>query len=438
MLVAAAGFLQRLPWVLFGLQAGVLADRHDRRRIVVLVNLARAAVLAVLAASIMTDTVNVAVVLSAMFLLGTAETFADITTGTLLPMIVDHDDLGIANARLGVGHITVNQLAGPPLGALLFAAGMASPFVAQAVFVALGAVLVGKVSLGVAPPATEAQRSMRAEIRDGARWLWHHPPVRTLTLTVLAFNVTFGSTLAILVLYSRERLGLGELGFGLLTTVGALGGILGASTYGRLERRLGPATLMRIGLIVETCTHLTLALTTLPGVAMAILFVFGVHESVWATTVMTIRQKAVPSEFQGRVEQRVPARADGRARGRRRRRWRDRPHLGDHRTVLVRVRRIGRDPRGDLAVAQPDRRPAHGRLSDTSAVSIEPESLGLQLATNPVMRPTAAQATQHVQHDDVAGATTASAPPRNGHEGGVSATCPQWARFARHATARID
>ena len=168
-LVAAAGFLQRLPWVLFGLQAGVLADRHDRRRIVVLVNLARAAVLAVLAVSIMTDTVNVAVVLSAMFLLGTAETFADITTGTLLPMIVDHDDLGVANARLGVGHITVNQLAGPPLGAVLFAAGMASPFVAQAVFVALGAVLVGKVSLGVAPPATRGPTlDARRDRRRGA------------------------------------------------------------------------------------------------------------------------------------------------------------------------------------------------------------------------------------------------------------------------------
>ena len=300
-LVAAAGFLQKLPWVLFGLPAGVLADRHDRRRIVVMVNLTRAAVLAVLAVSIMTDTVNVSVVLCAMFLLGTAETFADITTGTLLPMIVHHDDLGIANARLGVGHITVNQLAGPPLGAVMFAAGMASPFVAQAIFVGLGAVLVGRVALGVAPPAPDERRSMRSEIRDGARWLWHHPPVRTLTLTVLAFNVTFGSTLAILVLYSRERLGLGELGFGLLTTVGAVGGIIGAASYGRLERRLGPANLLRIGLIVETGTHLTLALTTLPGVAMAILFAFGVHESVWGTTVMTIRQKAVPTEFQGRV-----------------------------------------------------------------------------------------------------------------------------------------
>jgi MFS family permease len=299
-LVAAAGFLQRLPWVLFGLPAGVLVDRHDRRAILILVNLARAAVVGVLAATILTGTVNVAVVLAAMFLLGTAETFADITAGTLLPMIVPADHLGVANARLGVGFITVNQLAGPPLGAVLFAAGMASPFVAQAVCMALGALLVGRITLPVVSDEPRA-RSMWAEIVEGARWLWAHAPVRTLTLTVLAFNVTFGSTLAILVLYAEQRLGLDELGFGLLTTVGAVGGILGTVAYGRLERRLGPATLMRIGLVVETVTHLTLALTRLPVVAMGILLVFGVHESVWGTTVVTIRQKAVPTEFQGRV-----------------------------------------------------------------------------------------------------------------------------------------
>lgn len=299
-LVAAAGFLQRLPWVLFGLQAGVLVDRHDRRRIAVLVNLARAAVVGVLAASIVTGTVGVGVVLAAMFLLGTAETFADIASGTLLPMIVPADHLGVANARLGVGHITVNQLAGPPLGALLFAAGMSSPFVVQAVCMALGALLVARITLPDVP-AEPGERSMRAEIRDGARWLWSHAPVRTLTLTILAFNVTFGSTLAILVLYAEERLGLGPVGFGLLTTVGAVGGIGGTAAYGVLERRLGPATLMRIGLVVETGTHLSLALTTAPAVAMVVLLVFGVHESVWGTTVVTIRQKAVPTELQGRV-----------------------------------------------------------------------------------------------------------------------------------------
>src|SRR5512132_3973611 len=84
-LVALAGLLQRLPWLLFGLYAGVLADRVDRRLIVVTVDLARAAVLAVLTAMLFTGHVNVPVVLVTMFLFGTAETFADTTSGTLLP-----------------------------------------------------------------------------------------------------------------------------------------------------------------------------------------------------------------------------------------------------------------------------------------------------------------------------------------------------------------
>ena len=86
-------------------------------------------------------------VLAALFLLGTAEVFADNTSQTLLPMLVARDDLAVANARLQTGFITLNQLAGPPLGAALFAAGAAWPFGAQAVVVALGAVLVSRVVL---------------------------------------------------------------------------------------------------------------------------------------------------------------------------------------------------------------------------------------------------------------------------------------------------
>ena len=95
LLVALAALLQRMPWLLFGLHAGVVADRVDRRLIVVAVDLMRAFVLVALAIMIVTDVVNVGVVLVAMFVLGTAETFADITTNTLLPMLVEKADLGV-------------------------------------------------------------------------------------------------------------------------------------------------------------------------------------------------------------------------------------------------------------------------------------------------------------------------------------------------------
>ncbi|MEP6658330.1 MAG: MFS transporter [Acidimicrobiales bacterium] len=300
LLVALAALLQRVPWLLFGLYAGVVADRLDRRLIVVVVDLSRAVVLAVLSLMIVTDAINVAVVLTVMFVLGTAETFADITTNTLLPMLVDKADLGIANSRLMVGFISANQLAGPPIGAALFVVGMACPFATQATLVALGAILVSRIS-AAKPTDVETHDRPRTQIVQGLRWLWNHPPVRTLTITIVSFNVTFGAAWSVLVLYAEERLGLGEIGFGLLATASAVGGVLGSWAYGWIERRVSLSDIMRIGLIIETFTHLTLALTTSAAVAMVVFFLFGAHAAVWGTTATSIRHRAVPTEFQGRV-----------------------------------------------------------------------------------------------------------------------------------------
>ena len=300
-LVAASVLLQQLPWLLFGLFAGALADRLDRRLMVVVVDGMRAVVLALLVVSIVTDTVNIALVLVAMFLMGTAEVFSNTAAATLIPMLVPRADLGIANARLQTGWVTVNQLAGPPIGAALFAVGMAVPFAAQAVLVGLGATLVAQVAL---PKDAEARREptrIRADIAEGVRWTVRHPAVRTLVLTILIFNITFGAAFSVLVLYARERLGLTAVGFGFISATIAVGGILGSLSYGRISRHVRLSDLMRIGLIVETLTHLTLALTTTPAVAMVIFFLFGAHASIWGTTSSTIRQRAVPLALQGRV-----------------------------------------------------------------------------------------------------------------------------------------
>jgi predicted MFS family arabinose efflux permease len=91
------------------------------------------------------------------------------------------------------------------------------------------------------------------------------------------------------------------VGYGLLTTVSALGGLLATGAYGWITRRISLGDVMRIGLVIETLTHLGLALTRSPWVAAVILFVFGAHEFVWGTTATTVRQRAVPRELQGRV-----------------------------------------------------------------------------------------------------------------------------------------
>ena len=300
LLVALSALLQRLPWLLFGLHAGVLADRVDRRRLLVAVDLARAGVLVVLAAALSTAAIGTAVVLAALFVLGTAEVFADTTAGTLLPMVVARADLGIGNARLMAGALTMNEMAGPALGAALFVAGTAWPFVTQAVLLALGASLVSRMRL----PARERppERShVRRDIVEGLRWTWGNAAVRTLTLTIVSFNVTYGAAWSVLVLYADQRLDLGPVGFGLLTSTGALGGIVGTASYDWLERHASLATLMRIGLVIETLTHLAFAVTTTAWVAMVVMFVFGAHAFVWGTTSRTVRMRAVPLGLQGRV-----------------------------------------------------------------------------------------------------------------------------------------
>ncbi len=299
-LVALAALLQRLPWLLFGLYAGALADRVDRRVLVVLVDALRAAVLAVLVALLVSGAVTVTLVLATAFVLGVAEVFADTTGATLLPMVVDRADLGIGNARLMAGTLTGNQLVGPALGAVLFAAGTAWPFLVQALLVALGAVLVSRMVL---PTTARPERPphLRRDVAEGMRWTWRNPAVRTLTLAIVTFNVTYGAAWSVLVLYAGERLDLGPVGYGALITAGALGGIVGTAFYDRLERLVGLAALMRIGLVIETLTHLGLALTTTAWVAMTILFVFGAHAFVWGTTSRTVRMRAVPLGMQGRV-----------------------------------------------------------------------------------------------------------------------------------------
>jgi MFS family permease len=298
-LISLAALLSWAPPLAFGLLAGVLSDRHDRRRIVMIADGSRAIVLGALIAALATGHLTAAGALVALGLLATAEVFADNTASTLTPMMVPRDDLALANSRLQFGFLTLNQLAGPPLGAVLFAVGHAWPFAGQAVLVAAGVLLVSRIRVGAAE-VPERGNAVR-EIREGLAWTLRHPAVRTLVLTILIFNVTFGAAWSVLVLYASDRLGLGAIGFGLLTTASAVGGIVGTSLYGWITARVSLGNVMRAGLIIETLTHLALAVTTSPAVALGIFFVFGAHAFIWGTTSITIRQRAVPAHLQGRV-----------------------------------------------------------------------------------------------------------------------------------------
>ena len=300
-LVASAMVALQAPWLLVGLFAGALADRLDRRRVIMVANAVRGVVLAGLCIVVATGHVNIGIVLVAMLALGTAETFVDATSGTLTPMLVEKRDLGIANSRLMAGMITGNQLVGPAVGALLFSVGMVWPFLVTVVCIAVGVVLVSRIGTPPGAVRGDVDTHIRQDIADGVRWLMGNPPVRTLAIIIVVFNVTWAAPWSVLVLWALERVGIGEAGFGLLTTAAALGGLLATFSYGRLEKLVPLATLMRAVLLAEVLFHLAMAFTSSPWTAYPLMFFFGAYAFVWGTLSQAVRQRAVPAELQGRV-----------------------------------------------------------------------------------------------------------------------------------------
>ncbi|MBL0888428.1 MFS transporter [Myceligenerans indicum] len=300
-LVALAALLNKLPWLLFGLWAGAIADRVDRRRMVIVADALRVLVVATLGAFIVMDVVNITLVLAVMLALGVAEVFADTTSQTLMPMLVAKKDLAIGHARLQAGFLTANQLAGPPLGAFLFAAGMVWPFLVQAIMVSLAIVLVAQVVTPRGPVRDDLGTHIRKDIADGLRWVWRAPAVRTLMLTILTFNITYAAPIGVLVLYATDYLGMSQPEFGLLTTAMALGGLLSTAAFDKLQRRFAFATIMRVVLSCEVLWHLVLALNTTKWGAFAAMFAFGAYSFLWGAIANAVRQRATPTELQGRV-----------------------------------------------------------------------------------------------------------------------------------------
>ena len=156
--------------------------------------------------------------------------------------------LGLYRALADGGSAPSAQLAGPPIGAALFVAGTAWPFVTEAVLVVAGVLLVSRIVLPAHGRGRGSPSGVWHGIGEGLRWTMRHPAVRTLILTILIFNITFGAAWSVLVLYATQRLGLGAVGFGLLTTISAAGGLVGTAMYGWPTRRVSLGNVMRVGI----------------------------------------------------------------------------------------------------------------------------------------------------------------------------------------------
>ena len=306
-LVAGITLAVTLPWLLFALPAGALADRVDRRIAMVTANVVRAAGVAVLAVALVLGLESSPAAIWALYavalLLGTAETIYDTCAQSILPQVVARDQLPRANGRLIAAELTANEFVGPPLGGLLVAAGVAAAFVTPAALwgAAVGTLLLlrGGFSVPRAEPTT-----LRADVAEGLRHLWRHRLLRTLAGMTGLFNFATNATFAVFVLYAvgpDSAMGLTEVTFGLLFASIAAGNLIGALLADPIIRRLGRSRSLFLGILGGVGTVGIAAVTTIPLVIATAFLIGGLTNALWNVVAVSLRQRITPDRILGRI-----------------------------------------------------------------------------------------------------------------------------------------
>ncbi|MFJ2966698.1 MFS transporter [Streptomyces collinus] len=297
--VTACGYL---PWILFGLLGGAVADRVDRRRAMWMVDALRGLLVAAFAVAVALGHASIALLIVLAFALTTLQTLFDNAATALLPALVDRDALGSANTRLMTGQRIAGGLLGGPVVPLLLAAGTAVPFAADAVTFLVAAALIA--TLPAAAPDREPRptgSTLRREIAEGLRVLTRDRALRGLCTATALCNIGMGALIATLVILVTGWLDAGNAGYAVATTAYTAGSLAGGAAGGRLVARFGRMRLVLVAGTAQTAALLVMGSVRSMVALVAALAVFGFMGMVWNVNTTTLMQQRSPAGLLGRV-----------------------------------------------------------------------------------------------------------------------------------------
>ena len=304
LLIAGITVAARLPWLLAPV-AGAFADRLDRRQSMVRVNLVRTVLLGGLALAVAVDLATLPMLFAVAVLLGVAETLFDTSAQSLLPAVVDREDLTRANSRLFAVELVANTFVGPPLGGLLAAAGLAValglPAAAYLVGAGCLALLVGSFRAAGAGPAGSTR--LRDDIAEGTRFVWRHPVLRPLAIMLGIQNMAFSAAFSVFVLFAVAPgpMGLSKAGYGVLTATLGVGSLLGSWLAVPVQRRLGRVNTLVLSIVLNALTLAVPVVTTLPVPIGASMVASGAGIVLWNVITVSLRQRITPDRLLGRM-----------------------------------------------------------------------------------------------------------------------------------------
>jgi MFS family permease len=319
-LISGVVLVQRLPWLVFTLPAGVITDRVDRRRAMVLADFVRFGLTLVVALAVLgrqsslpgvdelstvrgTSTGLYIVLLVATLLLGTAEVLRDNCGQTFMPSIVEVDQLEKANGRMWSAEGIANTFVGPPLGSLLLLVAFSLPFFVDAASFFAAAALVASIpgTFRAERPDDHVQAPWRSELAEGFRWLWAHDLLRSMAIILGLMNLASTLSGSVLVLFAQEILRVGPLLFTIMGFGLAAGGAIGSNLAPWMSKRLGSGTCLAITLGSSSAVSLLVGLTSWWPLVMVLFGIGATLGASWNVITVSLRQSVIPSHLLGRV-----------------------------------------------------------------------------------------------------------------------------------------
>ena len=322
-LIAAAGFASRLPWLIFTLHAGVLTDRFDRRKLIVAMDFMRGLLTVFVGLVVffnkdsfpaldeLTSITNLETnwpiyftLLITAFLFGLAEVLRDNSAQTLMPSVVEKENLEKANGRMWSAESLTNSFIGPPLGSLLIGIAIFIPFFFDAVTFFFAVALIASLKGTFKPVADDKPRekiNFKAEIKEGYAWLWAHPLLRPMAIILGSMNGLGTMIGATFILFAQEVLETSVFTFALLGTAGAVGGTVGGLLAPKISAKLGSGRSLAMTLAAAPIGSLVVALTTTWQVVWIVVVFESFFAILWNTITVSLRQSIIPTHLLGRV-----------------------------------------------------------------------------------------------------------------------------------------
>ena len=322
LLIAAAGFASRLPWLIFTLHAGVITDRFDRRKLIVAMDAARGILTLIVGAIVLLNKDSLPslnelssitdletnwplyiTLLITAFLFGLAEVLRDNSAQTLMPSVVEADNLEKANGRLWSAESLTNSFIGPPLGSFIIGIAIYLPFFVDAGSFFVAVALIASIS-GSFKPIQEKPReeiNFKSEIKEGFRWLWSHDLLRPMAIILGALNLLGTMVAATFILYTQEVLNTSVFVFAVLGTAGAIGGIAGGLIAPKISEKIGSGPSLWLALAMGPIGAVIIGTTSAWQIVWVVLLFQSFFGVLWNTITVSLRQRIIPTRLLGRV-----------------------------------------------------------------------------------------------------------------------------------------